>query len=553
LAVDAKDQTTYGHIRRVRAYAMVLAKLRGITDAAELMAIETGSLLHDIGKLAIDDYILNKPGRLSKQEFEKMKMHAPAGDEILQQIQFPFPVAKYVRAHHEKWDGTGYPDGLKGEQIPLGARILSIADAFDAIRSSRPYKLSFGIQDSVELLRAQSGTMYDPDLLELFIAHIDDLEAAAAEASKNIPQLSFRDYSESLDSDLSSSPPPFPYPTVPSTAPAELVDLNEFCSSVGDHLQLSEILPILSQRLAKLVPFSTCIFFLDTGADVLKAEHVAGKFAASLLGLKIGLGKAISGWAAAYRRPILNTGPALEFQDLDGDFTSLTDTLVVPLLIDEQCIGTISLYAEAPVFYSQAHLALLQIVSSQVTPLIARVRSKPEPGSTLIDPVTRLHRISYLSVAGSQMISSAERNQAPLSLLYLDLQNLDHLTSLYGPPVRDSILRKIAEMVRTEFRETDLMVRFGMQAFVALLAGVRTDQALRLTQRLHHHIRTSSAALPGQHFHVSCQIGLATYPQDGSTPLALLESAQRSLYAPPATSTQDAATANRIVEFPPRP
>src|SRR5437773_10993027 len=130
MAVDAKDHTTYGHIRRVRAYAMVLAKLRGITDAAELMAIETGSLLHDIGKEASDDYILNKPGRLSKQEFEKMKTHAPVGHEILQQIKFAFPVAEYVRYHHARWDGTGYPDGLKGEAIPLGARIISISDAF---------------------------------------------------------------------------------------------------------------------------------------------------------------------------------------------------------------------------------------------------------------------------------------------------------------------------------------------------------------------------------------------------------------------------------------
>src|SRR5262249_54007586 len=162
----------------------------------------------------------------TKQEFEKMKLHASAGDEILQQIQFPFPVAKYVRYHHEKWDGTGYPDGLKGEAIPLGARILSIADAFDAIRSSRPYKLSFGIQDSIELLRAQSGTMYDPTLLELFVAHIDDLERAAAEAAKNIPELSFRRYSEKPGPETSpSSQSPLSFhPSLPPTISAELVE-----------------------------------------------------------------------------------------------------------------------------------------------------------------------------------------------------------------------------------------------------------------------------------------------------------------------------------------
>ncbi len=116
----------------------------GIKNASELRAIETGALLHDIGKLAIDDYILNRPGRLNSYEFETMKSHAIAGEEILKQVQFPFPVAEIVRAHHERWGGTGYPDGLKGDAIPLGARILTIADTFDALRSSRPYKLSMG-------------------------------------------------------------------------------------------------------------------------------------------------------------------------------------------------------------------------------------------------------------------------------------------------------------------------------------------------------------------------------------------------------------------------
>src|SRR4030095_4374666 len=260
LAVDAKDQTTYGHIRRVRAYALGLAKVCGVTDSKELMAIETGSLLHDIGKLAIDDYILNKPGPLTKQEFEKMKMHAPAGHEILQQIQFPFPVAKYVRSHHERWDGTGYPDGLKGREMPLGARILSIADAFDAIRSTRPYKLPFSMEDSVELLRSQSGNIYDPKLVELFVQNIDKLEALAEEAVKNIPQLSFRKYFEKVDRALSSANSPTTLPTLPTAVSAELVALYEFCNSFGKHLDLSDVLAILGRRFKRLLPFSTCIF-----------------------------------------------------------------------------------------------------------------------------------------------------------------------------------------------------------------------------------------------------------------------------------------------------
>ena len=169
LAVDAKDQTTYGHIRRVRVYATRLAHLCGIKDPDELKAITTGALLHDIGKLAIDDYILNKPGKLSKQEFDKIKMHATAGDEILKQIHFPFPVAKYVRYHHERYDGDGYPDGLEGERIPLGARILAVADAFDAMTSERPYRGAMNVENAVAEMERGLGSQFDPGVVRVFL------------------------------------------------------------------------------------------------------------------------------------------------------------------------------------------------------------------------------------------------------------------------------------------------------------------------------------------------------------------------------------------------
>src|SRR5881396_243921 len=412
LAVDAKDQTTYGHIHRVRAYAMGLARFCGIKDKKELMAIETGSLLHDIGKLAIDDYILNKPGRLSKQEFEKMKMHAPAGHEILQQIKFPFPVAEYVRYHHERWDGSGYPDGLKGEAIPLGARIISISDAFDAIRSARPYKLSFNIQNSTDLLRAQAGTMYDPHLVEIFVQHLDELEAGATKASEKTPQLAFRKYFEKVDLALASDSASAPPASLPTAASAELVSLYEFCHSFGRNLDLPDALPIVARRLRRLVPFTTIAFFIDDGENNLKAAFASGKFSDVVKSMTIGLGKGISGWVAAYRKPIVNTGPALEFQDLEGDFTSLTDALVVPLITGGDCIGTISLYAEAPIFYSQMHLGMMQLVAGQVASLVAEAlkRTKPSSDLALIDPVTEAYRAGYLPIAGAQMLAAAQKS-----------------------------------------------------------------------------------------------------------------------------------------------
>ena len=140
MAIDAKDDVTHSHVRRVQAYATALAKELGVDDEPTLRAVEAAALLHDTGKLAVPEHILNKPGKLTPPEFEQMKRHVDVGADILSLVNFPFPVVPIVRCHHENWDGTGYPRGVKGEEIPIGARILSVADCFDALTSDRPYR-----------------------------------------------------------------------------------------------------------------------------------------------------------------------------------------------------------------------------------------------------------------------------------------------------------------------------------------------------------------------------------------------------------------------------
>ena len=157
MAIDAKDQITHGHIRRVQQYAVGLAKRIGVTDDGQIRAIEAASLLHDMGKLAVPEYILNKPGKLTPAEFEKMKLHASVGADILSAIDFPYPVVPIVRHHHESWDGTGYPDGLKGTDIPIGARILSVVDCFDALTSDRPYRPRLSDADAIRILLDRRG------------------------------------------------------------------------------------------------------------------------------------------------------------------------------------------------------------------------------------------------------------------------------------------------------------------------------------------------------------------------------------------------------------
>src|SRR5678816_2587262 len=180
MAIDAKDQITHGHIRRVQSYAVALAKNVGVSDDGLIKAIEAAALLHDMGKLAVPEYILNKPGKLTPAEFEKMKLHASVGADILSAIEFPYPVVPIVRHHHENWDGTGYPDGIKGTDIPIGARILSVVDCFDALTSDRPYRPRLSDADAVRILRERKGAMYDPLVVHTFERVYRTLAPAAA-------------------------------------------------------------------------------------------------------------------------------------------------------------------------------------------------------------------------------------------------------------------------------------------------------------------------------------------------------------------------------------
>jgi putative nucleotidyltransferase with HDIG domain len=141
----------------------------GVNEEHLIKAIEAASLLHDMGKLAVPEHILNKPGKLTSSEFEIMKTHSSVGADLLAAIQFPYPVVPIVRHHHESWDGSGYPDGLSGTDIPIGARILSVVDCFDALTSDRPYRPKLSEAEAIEILQQRRGRMYDPLVVDVFI------------------------------------------------------------------------------------------------------------------------------------------------------------------------------------------------------------------------------------------------------------------------------------------------------------------------------------------------------------------------------------------------
>jgi putative nucleotidyltransferase with HDIG domain len=166
--IEARDKYTYGHSRKVNAYAIALAEAVNLSSA-QVSIVSAASLLHDIGKVGIPDEVLNKPGPLDVKEWEKIKSHPELSATIVGHVPSLISCLPAIRHHHERWDGNGYPYGLKGEEIPIGARILSVADSFDAMTSARPYRGPLSYSEALRELKRGAGNQFDPGLVEAFI------------------------------------------------------------------------------------------------------------------------------------------------------------------------------------------------------------------------------------------------------------------------------------------------------------------------------------------------------------------------------------------------
>jgi putative nucleotidyltransferase with HDIG domain len=337
-AIEAKDGVTSSHIHRVQHYAMGLARALEITDALELKAIQAAALLHDTGKLAVPERILNKPGKLTAAEFETMKLHVDVGADILSAIDFPYPVVPIVRAHHENWDGTGYPRGLRAESIPVGARILSIVDCYDALTSDRPYRPALSDEEAVRMIGSMAGTKYDPRLVEVF-ARVR-AELAPDLVGQPAMQAALRQISKAAEPPRRAEPEPQPAGEHPDTMLA-LVSLGRV---VGGRSSIADVAALAWSQIRHVVPTASCALFVpETGGDAMTAAFVAGEAASMLQGLRITAGDRLSGWVADHGQSLVNSDARLELGD-EAALVGLEACLAVPLFSGEQMAGVLTLY-----------------------------------------------------------------------------------------------------------------------------------------------------------------------------------------------------------------
>jgi putative nucleotidyltransferase with HDIG domain len=342
MAIDAKDQVTHGHIRRVQAYATGLARAVGVREDNLISAIEAAALLHDMGKLAVPEYILNKPGKLTPAEFDKMKLHASVGADILSAIDFPYPVVPIVRHHHENWDGTGYPTGLRGTDIPIGARILSVVDCFDALTSDRPYRPKLTDSEALQILIERRGSMYDPLVVDTFVRIHGSLvpqQAAVGPPSHVLDTIT-------MARKAHVSPTSLALKELPEAA-GELLLLHELSRALSSTLARDDVAAVIAQALRQLVPHALCVFYFpDDPSCELEAVFTFGSAAELVKGVRIPLGQRLSGWVAANRLTIVNSDPVLDFGEMvRSPAVGLRSCISTPMIVDNDFVGVLSLYS----------------------------------------------------------------------------------------------------------------------------------------------------------------------------------------------------------------
>ncbi|MFY9911350.1 MAG: HD domain-containing phosphohydrolase [Candidatus Sulfotelmatobacter sp.] len=376
LAIEAKDQTTGEHLQRVRIYAMELARELGLTED-ETEALRAASVLHDIGKLAVPEHIIAKPGKLTPEEFEKMKIHPIVGAEILEQVDFPYPVVPIVRAHHEKWDGSGYPAGLKGEAIPIGARILSAVDCLDALASDRQYRKALPLDEAMAKVVSESGISFDPRVVEVLQRRYVELENLANQQPLQTPPKLSTDIkverglapdagfaeSETRPAELGEA---VRYSDELITAARKEVEaLAQFSVKLGDSLSFDDLISLLAVRVKRFIPHDSMAVYV-TREKILIPEFVSGDNFRLFSSLQIPVGEGLSGWVAENSKAIMNGNPSVEPGYLNDPtkYSTLRSALAVPLRGKTNVVAVLALYRVNQDAFTRDNLNLLQTMCS---------------------------------------------------------------------------------------------------------------------------------------------------------------------------------------------
>jgi diguanylate cyclase (GGDEF)-like protein/putative nucleotidyltransferase with HDIG domain len=538
LAIEAKDHTTHTHLQRVRTYAVEIAREIGLSTD-EIEALRAAALLHDIGKLAVPEHIINKPGRLTPEEFEKMKVHPLVGAEILERVAFPYPVAPIVRSHHERWDGSGYPSGLAGDEIPIGARILAVVDCLDALASDRQYRQAVPLDQAMSTVRERAGTWFDPKVVEVLERRYVDLERIAQTNedgfipcgfSKDLrverglaPATGFEKSTDSSQNDdfLSSI----------ASARQEAQAMFDLSQDLGNSLSLSETLSVLSMRLRKLILYDSIAVFVNRNGWLLP-ELVSGENFRALSSLKIRAGEGLCGWVAENCKPIINGNPQVEIGYVaDSKTVPLASALAVPLQGLNGVVGVLAMYHSTPDAFTADHLRILLAVASKVALSVENaLKYQQAESSATTDFLTGLPNARSLFVHLAQEVARCRRMRTSLAVMVCDIDGLKKINDSFGHLEGDKLLREFSIRLKDACRGYDYVARMGGDEFVVTALGLTPEAAQEKANRLNQAAIEAGRHCCGRDV-ITLSVGTAFCPEDGYDVEALLAEADRRMYS----------------------
>ncbi len=548
VAIDAKDQHSHRHVLRVQRLAVATARKLGLPpDLCE--AVNTGALLHDIGKLGVPDYVLRKPGKLTDEEFAKLRQHPEIGTAILEGVPFPWPVLPAVRSHHERWDGSGYPDGLAGEAIPLTARILAVADVYDALTSSRAYRGAWTGPSALVELKSQAGTLFDPAVVDAFAAILEETEQAEAE---EVARAEAEEVARA-DAGRGAEGPQEGHGLVRAgdavrqiqRASSELWALYEVAQTLSSSLGLDETLDILGRKLAALLPGTACLFLLREGdGNVLRARTSVGVGAAAFMDAHTAGPHSRSLRVAADRH---SHRGAFEPDDLhvpgeDGQAATPHSALIVPIIHSGGTLGTINLYhPEADAFGPHDQQLLETIAERAALALHNGLLFDQTRSHANTDPLTGLFNFRCFTQKTDALCAGP--GAEPLALLCLDLDRFKPINDTFGHQAGDRVLCELAELFCGTVRDADIVARYGGDEFLIILRGAGMAEAEAMARRLTEAVDAYNpdlASLPQpqaaldhprlDHPRLGVSVGAACFPADGATCAALLAVADARMY-----------------------
>src|ERR1017187_3228457 len=479
LAVEAKDLTTHDHLQRVQTYAVELGKKLHL-DGDQLQALRTASILHDIGKLAVPEHIISKPGKLTAEEFEKMKVHPVVGAEILDRVQFPYDVVPIVRAHHERWNGSGYPYGLKGEEIPLGARILATVDCLDALASDRQYRRALPLDEAMAVIVSEAGKSYEPRIVRILQENYREWECLTRSkepqgdriskdvtiANGDAPAAGFQ---KSAAGD--SPQPDFLFSIAAARQEAQM--LYELTQDLGNSLNLHETLSVLDSRLRRLSPYDAIAVYVRQ-EDELLPQYVNGENLRLFSALRIPVGQGLSGWVADAGKPIINGNPSVEpgYLNDPSKFSTLRSALAIPLENAVGVTGVLALYHLGSDAFTQDHLRVLLALKSKVSLTIENALEFQQVAiSATTDGLTALPNARSLFLHLDGELARCQRTNAELAVLVCDLDGFKQVNDRFGHVEGNKVLKLVAAGLHDCCREYDYVARMGGDEFVLVLPG----------------------------------------------------------------------------------